>query len=169
MPDTPSPIRPTDDDARALARDLLVAARFGALGVLSEGGLSEGGLSDTMPMVTRVAVGTSPTGPVILVSNLSAHTAALKADPRCSLMVGEPGPKGDPLTHPRLTLQARARPADKPALRAHWLKEHPKSALYIDFADFIFLRLEVLEAHLNGGFGKAYRLTAEDIGLVPPT
>lgn len=156
-----SPIRPTDDAARALARRLLDEARFGALGTLDP---ATGG-----PMVTRVAVGTDGEGrPVTLVSDLSAHTAALRADPRCSLLVGEPGARGDPLSHPRLTLTCRARfvPREAPehaALRARWLAGHPKSTLYVDFADFSFVVLEADGAHLNGGFGRAFVLHAADL------
>ena len=164
IPQTPrpetSPIRPTDDEARALARGLLDTARFGALGTLDP---ATGG-----PMVTRVAVGTDAEGcAVTLVSDLSAHTRALRADPRCSLLVGEPGARGDPLTHPRLTLSCRARfvardAPDHAALRARWLGEHPKSTLYVDFADFSFVVLDTEGAHLNGGFGRAFVLGAAD-------
>ena len=156
MADKTDPIRPTDDTARKLARALIAGARFGALGVIDP--------ATGSPRVSRVAVGTDGAGhPLILVSTLSGHTAALQADPACSLLVGEPGPKGDPLTHPRLTLQCRAGLADKAAERDGWLRTHPKSALYIDFADFLFFRLTIAEAHLNGGFGKAYRLVPEDL------
>jgi hypothetical protein len=165
--DTPEnkidPIRETDDAARALARSLIDDARFGALGVRDPG--------TGAPMVSRVAVATTPEGaPVTLVSDLSHHTAALKADPVCSLLVGEPGQRGDPLTHPRITLQCRARfirhgEAGHAALRAHYLRQQPKAQLYVDFADFSFAVLDVTEAHLNGGFGKAYRLGPADLGL----
>jgi len=162
MPDT-TPIQPTDDDARTLARALIDTARFGALGVLDP--------ETEMPMVSRVAVGTAETGmPVTLVSDLSHHTRALKAHPRCSLLVGEPLPKGDPLTHPRLTLQCHVRfitrdDAAFAGLRAHYLKTHPKAKLYIDFSDFSFAALAPQLAHLNGGFGKAFTLMPEDLGL----
>ena len=157
----PSPIRPTDDEARALARQLIDTARFAGLGVLEDG----------HPMVTRVALGTDDSGvPISLVSELSHHTKALTRDGRCSLLVGEPGAKGDPLTHPRLTLRATAtliRHSDAgfPALRARYLLTHPKSKLYIDFADFHFARFDVASAYLNGGFGKAFSLTPADLGL----
>ena len=72
------------------------------------------------PLASRVGVATDADGaPLILVSHLSAHTPAMLADPRCSLLVGEPG-KGDPLAHPRVTLVCRAErlepgtPADSP-------------------------------------------------------
>lgn len=150
------PIRPTDAEARTLARDLIAHARFAALAVLDP---------DTgAPMVTRIALVPGPDGvPLTLISTLSAHTSALAADPRCSLLIGEPGEKGDPLTHPRLTLQARAEPADKTALKAHYLSLYPKATLYYDFGDFGLYRFAPLAAHLNGGFGKAYRLTPADL------
>lgn len=158
-----SPIRPTDDEARTLARTLLETAAFGALGVRDP--------ETGAPMVTRIAVATAPDGvPLTLISDLSQHTRALRADPVCSLLVGEPGPKGDPLTHPRLTLQARAvftdrSGGDHAGLRDHYLAQQPKAKLYIDFGDFSLVRLEPTGALLNGGFGKAFVLTPEDLAL----
>ena len=150
------PIRDTDDTARELARGLIAAARFGALAVRDP---------DTGdPVVTRVALVSAPDGvPLTLVSDLSSHTLALRSHPRCSILIGEPEDKGDPLTHPRLTLMARAEPADKAALRAHYLAAYPKATLYYDFGDFRLLRLTPLSGLLNGGFGKAFKLAAEDL------
>ncbi|SMX38880.1 HugZ family pyridoxamine 5'-phosphate oxidase [Maliponia aquimaris] len=160
MPEN-SPFRPVDDDARALARQLLTAADFAALAVTRP---------DTgTPSVTRIALATDPQGaPLSLVSTLSSHTAALEAAPSCALLVGEPGPRGDPLTHPRLTLHAEARliardAPEHPALRAHYLAQRPKAQLYIDFGDFRMVSFRVTDALLNGGFGKAYRLAPEDL------
>ena len=101
-------------------------------------------------------------------SNSLADPQALLRDPRCALLVGEPGDKGDPLTHPRLMIRSRAAfvPTDdpaRPAIRAHWLKGHPKAALYIDFPDFAFVRLIPESALLNGGFARAFRLTPDDL------
>ena len=163
MPET-SPIRPTDDEARALARDLIETARFGAIGVIDP--------DTNAPMVSRIAVGTEEDGTLLaLISELSHHTRALRAHPVCSLLVGEPGPKGDPLTHPRATIQARAIFLDRnedghASRRARYLSTHPKAKLYIDFADFSFVRLTATGAYLNGGFGKAFVLSPED--LRPP-
>lgn len=161
-----NPIRETDDAARGLARALLSDARFGALGVIEP--------ATGSPMVTRIAVGITPDGaPLTLVSSLSQHTAALRREPACSLLVGEPGATGDPLTHPRLTLQCRARFVERSepghaVLRDFWLAHHPKSKLYLDFADFGFVVLEPRRGFLNGGFGKAYLLTAADLAPPPP-
>jgi hypothetical protein len=149
------PINPTDDAARALAHRLVAEARFGALAVLDPEGPA--------PLVSRVAVAAPGGVPLILVSDLSLHTRALHTDPVCSILLGEPGPKGDPLTHPRLTWVARAEPVEKAAHRDAWLARHPKSALYVDFADFRMLRLAPVQGLLNGGFGNAYRLTPADM------
>ena len=148
------PINPTDDDARQLAAALLTEARHAALGVLQP---------DGHPSVTRIAMLWQNGAALILISELSAHTQALLEDPRASLLVGEPGDKGDPLTHPRITLTAKAEPADKPALKDTWLAAHPKSKLYYDFTDFLMMRLVPSAAALNGGFGKAYHLTPADL------
>lgn len=158
-PHRPDPVQPADDAARQLARALM-AANHAALATLDPSGA---------PSISRIAFGLDPDGqPMTLISSLAPHFAALKADPRCSLMLGEVGAKGDPLTHPRLMIRANARfvapdAPDRPALRAHWLKGHPKAALYIDFTDFAFVRLIPESALLNGGFGRAFRLSPEDL------
>jgi putative heme iron utilization protein len=150
------PIRPTDDEARALARGLIATARFAALAVTDPG--------TQTPMVTRIAIVPGGDGvPLSLISTLSSHTTALDACDVCSLLIGEPGPKGDPLTHPRLTLQATAEPADKAALKAHYLSLYPKAQLYYDFGDFRLIRFAPRGGLLNGGFGKAFRLGPDDI------
>jgi putative heme iron utilization protein len=159
----PSPIRPTDDEARALAATLMREARTVALGVIEPG--------TSAPMVTRIAIAVDGAeSPVALVSGLSQHTAALQGTPSASLLFGEPGAKGDPLTHPRLTVQAEAtfvpRSGDAHAgLRALWLSRHPKAKLYVDFGDFVFVRFRPLRAYLNGGFGRAFVLTPDDLRL----
>lgn len=155
------PIRPTDDEARALARTLLVQARFAALAVTDP--------ENGAPYVSRIAIGTTPDGvPVSLVSGLALHTRALRANPACALLLGEPGPKGDPLTHPRLTVQAIARflPRSDPAhadMAAHYLRDHPKAKLYLQLGDFGFVTFAPSRAFLNGGFGRAFHLTPADL------
>lgn len=155
-----SVIRPTDDQARRLAKNLIRTARFGALAVMEAG--------TGHPLASRVAVATDLDGtPIILTSTLSGHTAAILETPACSLLVGEPG-KGDPLAHPRVSLFCRARRIDRGGddherLRRRYLLRHPKAELYVDFGDFAFFRLELERASLNGGFGKAFELQSDDL------
>ena len=158
--DKPKILRDTDD----AARELLLTARFGAIAVIDP--------HTGYPNSSRVLTATDGAGlPVILASRLAAHTKALLASPRCSLLIGEPG-KGDPLAWPRISLQCDAEQigSDNPErehLRARFLRRHPKASLYIDFPDFMFFRLVPASASLNGGFGKAYALTPDDLG--PPS
>ncbi|MDQ0454452.1 HugZ family pyridoxamine 5'-phosphate oxidase [Rhizobium paknamense] len=162
MNDRSALLRPTDEDARRLARTLLRGARHVALAVLDP--LTGG------PFVSRVLLGTQPDGSLsILASRLSTHTKALLADPRLSILAGEPG-KGDPLAHPRLTVQGLAEPVERDsaiheAMRTRFLARHPKSKLYIDFPDFLFFRIIPEAASLNGGFGKAFLLEGEDFRI----
>ncbi|MBB4952834.1 putative heme iron utilization protein [Agrobacterium vitis] len=155
-----SPIRPTTDEARLLARTLLHNAGHIALAVLDP--------ATGAPSVSRVLMAAMPDGAlIILVSQLSAHTQALLADPRASLLAGEPG-KGDPLAHPRVTVQCLAQHVSRDSdehhmMRKSFLARHPKAKLYIDFPDFLFFRLTPLAASLNGGFGQAFRLEAKDL------
>lgn len=160
MTDKRDPVQPADAEALALARSMM-GAPHAALSWLDP---------DTgHPSISRIAFGRCPQAlPLTLISALAPHFAGLRHDPRCSVLLGEPGERGDPLTHPRLMIRARAvfvAPDDpgRTALRAHWLKGHPKAALYVDFADFAFVRLLPDSALLNGGFGRAFRLTPADL------
>lgn len=154
------PFQPVDDAARAQTRQLLNEATHAALAVVRP--------DAGTPSVTRIALATDEMGaPLSLVSTLSMHTQALREDPACALLIGEPGAKGDPMTQPRLTLHCEARfvaredPAHE-ALRARYLRLRPKAKLYVDFADFGFVRFDVRDGLLNGGFGLAYKLTVAD-------
>lgn len=159
MAETKDVLRPTDDEARTLARRLIDGAGFAAIGVILDGA----------PFVSRIALATTPDGTSMSVlSGLAGHTRALTDDPRCALLVGEPGERGDPLTHPRLSLTATARfipreTEEHTTLRAHWLSLRPKSTVYVDLPDFRFVLFGMQEGSLNGGFGRAFRLTAEDL------
>lgn len=156
-------IRDTDAEAIRLAKTLVATARHGALATLPS---DAGGF----PAASRVQLSTDFDGtPVVLVSALSAHLGAMAGEPRTSLLVGEPA-KGDPLAHPRITLTTLAEKIERGTdaharIRRRHLARHPKAELYVDFGDFAFFRLEVQSASLNGGFGKAYALTAGDLAL----
>ncbi len=160
-PNRQNPIRETDDEARRLARRLIGEANYASLAVLDE---------DTdFPVVSRIAVAMEMDGsPYFLASDLSGHSRALAKDGRASILCGVPPAKGDPLAFPRVTVIGRVTKLDRqdrnhPGRREAWLAKHPKAALYVDFGDFNFYRMRVERVSLNGGFGKAYEMTAEDL------
>lgn len=155
-----SVLREVNADAIKLARTLLRTARQGALAVLN--------VETGAPGVSRVGVCTDMDGtPIILTSRLAPHTAAILKDPRCALLLGEPG-KGDPLAHPRISIDCVAAEVERDSsehlrLRTRYLSHQPKAKLYVDLGDFRFFRLEPTSASLNGGFGKAYAMTPDHL------
>lgn len=163
MSETPAPERkfelPPGYDGLAEARRLLRATRAGTLATLDGAGA---------PFASLVNVATALDGsPLLLMSGLSAHTQFLDRDPRASLLLAETG-KGDPLAHPRLTVSGaavRLEGAARAQARRRFLARHPKSALYADFGDFSFWRVEVARAHLNGGFAKAAAYSGAELLL----
>lgn len=153
--------QPADFKPVEWARDLLRSIRSGALGTLDR--------NTGHPVTTLSNIATDVDGsPVIMISKLASHTANLGADGRASLLFARTG-KGDPQAHPRLTvLGAFVKVEDEAVrarLRARFLAHHPKSQIYIDFPDFSFWRMEVVSAHLNGGFARAADLPAADLLL----
>jgi putative heme iron utilization protein len=161
MPDRLPEAAPAPDfDPKGLAKALLRATRAGSLATIDR--------NTGHPFASLVNVATDADGaPLILVSRLSTHTANLERDGRASVLLAATG-KGDPLAHPRLTLLGTFQPvarehADGPRVRRRFLARHPKSQLYAAFADFSFWRLDVVSAHLNGGFARAADLKATDV------
>lgn len=160
MSNRPDPVQPADAEALALARSLLT---------LGHAALAWSDPDTGTPGISRIAFARDPeAGMLTLVSGLAPHFRALRDRPDCALMLGEVGPKGDPLTQPRLMIRARASfvPADDPArpgLRARWLDRNPKATVYIDLPDFAFVRLAPVSALLNGGFARAFRLSPDDL------
>src|SRR5688572_21867883 len=156
MRDKPPRIQETTPEALDEARELLAKSRHGALATIDP--------ADGHPLATRVALSQLGDGvPFILVSGLSAHSAALRADARCSLLVGHIG-KGDPLAYPRLTLKCHAvELARDTQLRPTFLATHPKAELYIDLPDFAFFRLTPEAVSYVAGFGRAYRFSGAEL------
>lgn len=158
--DRPKVLRETTSEVIAQARGIIGAARFAALACLEP---------DTgHPLASRIGLATLEDGtPLTFISALAAHTGALLRDPRCSLLVGEPG-KGDPLAYARLTLTCAADflapdSPDAATARERYLAAQPKAALYIDLPDFRFVRFAIERASFNAGFGKAYAIEGADL------
>ncbi len=150
-----NPIHPLDDEARQITEKLLSQSKYASIAVMN----------GTRPHIARIGIGRAPDGaPLALLSDLATHTALLRQNPACALLLGSPGLKGDALTQPRLSLDAQAEFVERTeALREAWLEQHPKAKIYVDFADFHFARFRPEGALLNAGFGKAYRLSPNDL------
>jgi heme iron utilization protein len=144
-------------DAIGEAKRLLRTTRSASLATLAEG----------HPFASLVNIATDYDGsPILLLSQLAAHTRHLAADPHLSLLLCQGG-RGDPLAHPRLTLLGSAEKIEtsdrRAMLRKRFLNRHPKAGLYADFADFAFYLVKLEQAHLNGGFARAASFAAASL------
>ena len=94
--------------------------------------------------------------PVFLISTMAMHTQNLQADPRSSLLVTQPEAGGDPLGavqgHIVRKYSAYTSP-DVAGLRKLYLARYPNSKNWVDFEDFSFYRMEVMDVYYVGGFG----------------
>jgi len=153
-----APVDPEATHAAAVAdaKRLMRLARVGALATLDP--------NTGAPLTTLVGVASDFDGaPLFLMSTLARHTKHLTRDSRASLLLTGELERGDPLNHPRVTLNGAIEKTVEPRTRGRYLKRNPKAKLYADFSDFAFFRLAIASVHFNGGFGRADALTTGDI------
>jgi len=103
--------------------------------------------------------------PQFLISTMAMHTQNLEADPRASLLVIQPDWSGDPLAAGRLTLMGEARRLDGSATaeaRSTYLARHERAGYWVDFDDFAFWRLDVIDVYFVGGFAAMDWVSAAD-------
>ena len=103
--------------------------------------------------------------PAFLISTMAMHTQNLQSDPRASLFVTESGASGDPLGSSRVTLIGTVSRIPEPDLagaRTIYLSSYPDSKYWVDFDDFSFYRMDVLDAYYVGGFGVMGWVAASD-------
>lgn len=140
---------------------LVLSQRWGALATLNDGA----------PLASMVAYAPEPglAGLLLFLSGLSLHTRNLTADPRTSLVVGQPDPgTGDPQTLPRVSLQGRALEISREAQEfgtawGHYVARFPEAAPRLNLGDFMLLRLIVDEARYVGGFARAVTLDGDEL------
>src|SRR5277367_6078215 len=132
------------------ARTLISLASVATLSTLSRKHLGS-------PFGSLMSFALDPAGrPIFLISNMAMHTQNLKADPRCSLFVGQANADGDPLGAARATLIGVAEPvpaSDLDSVRETYLARHENSRYWVDFSDFSFFRLQPIDLYYVGGFG----------------
>src|SRR5271165_406261 len=153
-----APVDPENSHALAVsdAKRLMRLSRTAALATLDP--------DSGAPLTTLVGVASDFDGaPIFLMSTLARHTRQLLRDPRGSVLIAGEHERGDPLNHPRVTLNGRIEMTDAATARTRYLQRNPKAKLYADFGDFAFYRLAIESVHFNGGFGRAAPLQPADI------
>jgi heme iron utilization protein len=132
------------------ARTLLYLGRIGSLSTLSR-------KQPGFPFGSVMPYGLDDHGrPIFLISTMAMHTQNLQADPRASLLVTQPDASGDPLGASRVTLLGNVAPVPEPQVaeaRKLYLERYANSKYWVDFEDFSFYGMEVIDVYYVGGFG----------------
>jgi heme oxygenase (biliverdin-IX-beta and delta-forming) len=132
------------------ARTLAYLGRIGSLSTLSR-------KQPGFPFGSVMPYGLDVHGrPSFLISTMAMHTHNLQADSRASLLVTQPGASGDPLGAPRVTLIGNVltiADPEVPEARELYLARYPNSQYWVDFEDFSFYRMHVVDVYYVGGFG----------------
>src|ERR1700693_4993189 len=109
--------------------------------------------------------------PVLLISTMAMHTQNVQADPRSSLLVTQPDTTGDPLGASRVTLIGNTLPVPVPDVaeaRKLYLARYANSKYWVDFDDFSFYRMDVVDVYYVGGFGVMGWVSASDYSQARP-
>jgi len=105
--------------------------------------------------------------PIFLISTMAMHTQNLQADARASLLVTESDGGGDPLGASRVTLVGNVLPLpafEVAEARKLYLASYADSKYWVDFEDFSFYRMEVVDIYYVGGFGVMGWVPASEYG-----
>ena len=132
------------------ARTLLYLGRVGSLSTLSR-------KQHGFPFGSVMPYGLDGhANPVFLISTMAMHTQNVQADPRSSLLVIQPDTIGDPLGASRVTLLGNILPvpaSEAAEARKLYLTRYASSKSWVDFDDFSFYRMDVVDVYYVGGFG----------------
>jgi putative heme iron utilization protein len=147
------------------ARTLMYLSRIGSLSTLSR-------KQPGFPFGSVMPYGLDERGrPIFLISTMAMHTQNLHADPRASLLVTQDDAGGDPLGASRVTLVGSVLlipEAEVAAARELYLARYANSRYWVDFEDFSFYRMDVLDVYYVGGFGVMGWVTASEYDRSQP-
>ncbi len=132
------------------ARTLTYLGRIGSLSTISR-------KHPGFPFGSVMPYGLDEHGrPIFLISTMAMHTQNLQADARASLLVTEDDAGADPLGASRVTLVGNVLPLpafEVAEARKLYLASYADSKHWVDFEDFSFHRLDVVDIYYVGGFG----------------
>ncbi len=147
------------------ARTLVYLGHIGSLSTLSR-------KQPGFPFGSLMPYGLDEHGrPIFLISTMAMHTQNLQADPRASLFVSQEGTDSEPLGASRVTLVGNVAPipaAEIAEVRKLYLASHANSKYWVDFEDFSFYRMNVVDVYYVGGFGVMGWVSATDYDRSQP-
>ena len=158
-PDVPEPTH------AERARTLVHLGRVGTLSTLSR-------RHPEWPFGSVMPYGLDPSGrPTFLISTMAMHTQNVLGDDRASLLVTAADAAEDPLGAGRVTLMGhvqRTPESELPAVREGYLERYGNASYWVDFKDFAFFQMDLVDLYFVGGFGVMGWVSAEDyLGAAP--
>jgi heme iron utilization protein len=147
------------------ARTLVHLGRIGSLSTLSR-------KQPGFPFGSVMPYGLDERGrPIFLISTMAMHTQNLQANPHASLLVTQFDGDGDPLGASRVTLVgnvAQVPEADLADARRLYLERYANSKYWVDYEDFSFYRMDLVDVYYVGGFGVMGWVQAADYDRAKP-
>jgi heme iron utilization protein len=147
------------------ARTLVYLGRIGSLSTLSR-------KQPGFPFGSVMPYGLDEHGrPLFLISTMAMHTQNLHANSRASLLVTQPDASGDPLGASRVTVIGNILGVPQPEVaeaRRLYLERYANSKYWVDFEDFSFHRMDVVDVYYVGGFGVMGWVPASEYDLAQP-
>ena len=147
------------------ARTLVYISRIASLSTLSR-------KQPGFPFGSVMPYGIDEHGrPIFLISTMAMHTQNLRADPRASLLVTQEDAGSDALGASRVTLVGNVIPipeAEVADARQLYLARYTNSKYWVDFEDFSFYRMDVVDIYYVGGFGVMGWVSASEYGRSQP-
>ncbi|HEV3305972.1 MAG TPA: DUF2470 domain-containing protein [Candidatus Sulfotelmatobacter sp.] len=147
------------------ARTLVYLGRIGSLSTVSR-------KQPGFPFGSVMPYGLDAQGrPIFLISTMAMHTQNLQADPRASLLVTQADGDGDPLGASRVTLIGNVLTIPQSEIadaRKLYLERYANSKYWVDFEDFSFYRMNVVDVYYVGGFGVMGWVKASDYDQAQP-
>jgi putative heme iron utilization protein len=147
------------------ARTLMFLGRIGSLSTVSR---KQPGFPFGSVMPYAVDEGGRP---IFLISTMAMHTQNLQADARGSLLVTQNDAGGDALGASRVTLVGKVLPLPEAEIakgRELYLASYANSKYWVDFDDFSFYRMEVVDVYYVGGFGVMGWVSADEYSRSQP-
>ena len=103
--------------------------------------------------------------PTFLISTMAIHTQNLRYSPKASLLVMEAAVDEDPLERARVTIMGeitQVSEEDLATVKESYLNQHQEARYWVDFGDFAFYRMKIIDLYFVGGFGMMGWVTAEE-------
>jgi putative heme iron utilization protein len=102
---------------------------------------------------------------------MAMHTKNVLADPHATLLIVQTAVDGNPLGAGRISLMGEVFPVDekeRAEVEAGYVERNPSARNYLQFDDFHFFKLRLVDIYFVGGFGVMGWITADEFRSAKP-